>query len=133
MDTTGNHAPKGDVDVEGGISHQSTAKESLPPGQPPALPQTCMERPYNATTEEVMAYYQVRKKKRGGEGERMVRRWCIIDVCLLHVKLAARARQGGPFSPVPLSSHPSPLRPPPRAASLVWKWKSAGSSLVAML
>lgn len=48
---------KGEVELEGGIC-QSTAKESLAPA--PALPQTCMERPYNATTKEVLAYYQVR-------------------------------------------------------------------------
>ena len=83
MDTTGINAPKGDVDVEEGTSHQSTGRESPPPGLPPALPKACMERPYNATTEEVLAYYQV--KKGGGEREerrkearkeRMVRRWC---------------------------------------------------------
>ena len=64
MDTTGINAPKGDVDVEEGTSHQSTGRESPPPGLPPALPKACMERPYNATTEEVLAYYQVKK---GGE------------------------------------------------------------------
>lgn len=60
---------KGEADVEGGISHQSTAKESL--ALAPALPQTCMERPYYATTDEVMAYYQVWKggKEGGSEGE----------------------------------------------------------------
>jgi hypothetical protein len=69
MDTNGICGGKGEVELEGGI----TAKESLDPAL--ALPQTCMERPYNATTEEVMAYYQVRGGREGGIGKGGEGRW----------------------------------------------------------
>lgn len=65
MDTEGIYMGKGEVELEGGISHQSTGKESVAPAL--ALPQTCMERPYNATTEEVLKYYQVRGREGGRE------------------------------------------------------------------
>lgn len=48
MDKNGVHAAKGEVQLEGGISNHGTA-----------LFQTCMERPYNATSDEVLSYYQV--------------------------------------------------------------------------
>jgi len=59
MDTTGIHAPKGDVDV-------NTGRYSLPPGLPPVLPQMCMERPYNATAEEVLTYHQASERTMEG-------------------------------------------------------------------
>ena len=92
MDTTGFYTPKGEEDVEEGTGHQSTGRESLPPGLPPALPKACMERPYNATAEEVLTYYQVserwkeneREGGREGSGGEDGGGW--IDACLLYVK-----------------------------------------------
>jgi len=92
MDTTGIHAPKGDVDVDGGVTDQTTGRESLPPGLSPALPQMCMERPYNATAEEVLTYYQASERWRDNERERGRERSGGedgeggIDACLLYVK-----------------------------------------------
>jgi hypothetical protein len=72
MDKNGVHAAKGEVEMEGGMSNKGTG-----------LFQTCMERPYNATTDEVLSYYQVGRGRRGGtkwsetgRKRSMSQRWC---------------------------------------------------------
>eukprot|EP00624_Nannochloropsis_granulata_P005041 evm.model.NODE_35706_length_16171_cov_31.881330.1 len=52
MDKNGVHAAKGEVEMEGGMSNKGTG-----------LFQTCMERPYNATTDEVLSYYQTSSER----------------------------------------------------------------------
>lgn len=118
---------KGEVELEGGISHQSTAKEGIAP--PLALPQACMERPYNATTEEVMAYYQVRdgwkgerEREDGGrkdvrEGRRGGRGASLVCVCWTHGSGRAPApahslSESSSFTALFGSLLPSPPPPP---------------------